>query len=537
MHTLIALLVVLGPSLMLALLFISNHWADRHPQTMNRIGGTAAIAALTASLFAVSGYLYTGRVDQNIAGLDIYFDSLSATMLVLVAAIGTIVIRYARNYLDGDPGHGHFQKWLGITVGSVLILVVSGNLIQFTLAWMATSLSLHRLLLFYPERPAARIAAHKKFVISRLGDISLIAAMFAIYQAFGSLHFSEIFAAADAYRWPYADESGTYLTWAGFALVLGAALKSAQFPFHSWLPEVMETPTPVSALMHAGIINAGGFLIVRMSHVMVLTPAALNLLAVIGAVTALFGALAMLTQTNIKKSLAFSTIGQMGFMMLQCGLGAFSSAILHIVAHGLYKAHAFLSSGSIVDIAKSSWTPAPRAGRHPGELLLAFFAASLLTYFCALGFGLSLAEEPGIIVLGAILQIALTYLLWNALETDTDLTQILRGIGLAAGAGVAYFSLQILFMHLLNDAIATVAPARGVFSWLLLATVLACFIWVLMLQVQFPGPAANRVWQAAYVHFYNGFYISSLANRLLQRIWPDRGSQPSMRSPSARQDH
>ena len=293
MNLALALLTLSGPLLLLLSGVVPNAWCDRRPNLMRRLFTGAAHIALLTSLIAVAGFLNLGRVDRSLVGLEIYLDALSAIMLLLVAGIGTVVIRYSRRYLDGDPGQGHFFKWLALTIGAVLVLVISGNLIQFTLAWMATSLSLHRLLLFYPERAGARLAARKKFVISRLGDLCLIGAMLLIYHAFGSLHFGEIFADAELHA-RHATEglspwSGPGLFWTGLLLVFGAALKSAQFPFHSWLPEVMETPTPVSALMHAGIINAGGFLIVRMSPVMALSPTALNLLAVIGAVTALFG--------------------------------------------------------------------------------------------------------------------------------------------------------------------------------------------------------------------------------------------------------
>ncbi len=524
MSLLLALLTAGGPLLLLSTGIMPDAWCDRRPATLRRLVTGAAHAALLSSIAAVAGFLILGPVDRSLGGIEIYLDALSAIMLLLVAGIGTVVIRYSRRYLDGDPGQGRFFRWLALTIGSVLVLVISGNLIQFTLAWMATSLSLHRLLLFYPERAGARQAAHKKFVISRLGDLCLAGAMLLIYGTFGSLHFGEIFADAELHARHVAEGlspwSGGGLFWAALLLVFGAALKSAQFPFHSWLPEVMETPTPVSALMHAGIINAGGFLIVRMSPVMVLSPTALNLLATIGAATALFGALAMLTQTSIKKSLAFSTVGQMGFMMLQCGLGAFSSAILHIVAHGLYKAHAFLSSGSIIDIAKASWVPTPRASRHPGELPLAFAAALAITWFTATLLDVTLAEEPGIVLLGAILQIALTYLLWNSLAGQIGLAQILRGLSLAILVGASYFSLQVAFAHLLQGTVTSIVPARGLFDWLLPVAVLVAFMGVLLMQVRFPGDAAGRLWQAAYVHVHNGFYVSTLANRLLQRFWP-----------------
>lgn len=525
MLTFVTLSSLMGPGLLCILGLFPGSIANRHVATLNKLAGATAIAVLASAASAAAAFLgLDSPLEQHIGGITVYLDALSISMLLLVAFIGAVVINYSRHYLDGEPQQGRFIKWLALTVGSVLLLVISGNLIQFTLCWMATSLCLHQLLLFYPDRPAARLAAHKKFVISRIGDICLIIAMFAIYQSFGSLSFGAIFENAHAQQLATlngtAYSSGFMLHLAGFGLVLGAALKSAQFPFHSWLPEVMETPTPVSALMHAGIINAGGFLVIRMSHVLTLTPAALNVLAVIGSVTALFGSLVMLTQTSIKKSLAFSTVGQMGFMMLQCGLGAFSSALLHIVAHALYKAHAFLSSGSTVEIAKAAWQAPVRTERSANELGLAFALALLVTLATATLLGVSIGEEPGIVMMGAILQLALTYLLWNTLESRADAAQIVKALGLVIAVSMLYFALQTGFMQLFQDSLAVAPPLGGGFHVLLLITVLLGFTGVLLLQTQFPGTSANRIWQAAYVHFYNGFYISALANRLLKRYWP-----------------
>ena len=240
---------------------------------------------------------------------------------------------------------GQYFAWTGFTIGAVSLMVISGNLLMFVVCWVMTSLGLHQLLLHYGHRPAAQRAAWTKFTISRIGDAALLAAIVVIYSEFKTLHFAELFAAVGSS--PDAATAATSV--AGFLLIVGAITKSAQFPFHTWLPQTMETPTPVSALMHAGIVNAGGYLIIRTSPMVSLTPWALSLLAVIGGVTACFAAVVMLTQTSVKKSLAYSTIAQMGFMMLQCGLGAFSAAMLHIVAHSLYKAYAFLSSGNVIE--------------------------------------------------------------------------------------------------------------------------------------------------------------------------------------------
>lgn len=511
-----------APVLLMLAGFVAWVWRQARPQTITAVCGALSIAALLVALLAATGVFLNGRIEASVAGVMLYVDRLAAIMLVLVAFIGAVVIRYSRHYLDGDPGQRRFFQWLSWTVAAVLLLVIAGHFAVFVLAWIVTSLCLHQLLLFYPERPGAHVAARKKFVVSRLGDIALILAAAGLYQVFNTLEFSALFSAQST------GDHEAMLTASAFALVLGAVMKSAQFPFHSWLPEVMETPTPVSALMHAGIINAGGFLVIRMSPILVQAPAALHLLAVIGTITALFGSLVMLTQTSIKKSLAFSTVGQMGFMMLQCGLGAFSSALLHIVAHALYKAHAFLSSGSVVDIARAAWAPPVRDSRHPGELLLAFIAALALTVGGASLFDLTLAEEPGIVMLGAILQIALTYLLWNALAHHAGPWQMIKALTIAAGVSLLYFALQTVFLHLLMGDVAGPMPIDSVFDGVLLIAVLGGFFTILMLQIQYPGPTAAWVWQAAYVHTYNGFYISTLVNRLLDRCWP-KNRHPSHR--------
>ena len=191
-------------------------------------------------------------------GIGLYFDSLSAIMLLLVSFLGSVVIRFSVNYLAGDPAQGRFIRWLCLTIGSVLVLCISGNLLMFTLAWVATSLSLHKLLTFYPERPAAMLAAKKKFLISRLGDACLIGALVATWNCFGTWQFSEMFAAADAER--AAGNGSVCLSVSALLLVIGALLKSAQFPFHSWLPDTMEAPiaTPwagVFATHTGGIVS------------------------------------------------------------------------------------------------------------------------------------------------------------------------------------------------------------------------------------------------------------------------------------------
>ena len=493
---------------------------------MVRAARTAAAVAFVAALVAAVAYFIAdttgpaGGVAFGAAevGLTVYYDALTAIMALLVAFVGVIVIDYSRNYLDGDPQQGRFIKWLCLTLTAVLTLIISGNLLQFTLAWVATSLSLHQLLVFYGDRRAARLAARKKFIASRLGDVCLIVSMGLIYSMWGSLDFGTIFAAANEAH--QTGEAPAGLHWVAMFLVIGAMMKSAQFPFHGWLTEVMETPTPVSALLHAGIINGGGFLILRLSDVVSLSVPALQMLAVVGGFTAIFGSVVMLTQNSVKVSLAWSTIAQMGFMMLQCGLGAFSAAALHIVAHSLYKAHAFLTSGSVIDLSRSSWVAQPHGKPHPARLALALGGAVGLTWGVSLAFGASLTEAPGVFALGAILVMGVMHLVANAIDERPSFFVIVRGIGLAVGVAVVYFGLQAGFEQLMTGSLPPKASVRGPFDLALVTLVVVMFGAVTVLQNTMPYRMHDARWRAMYVHLFNGLYVNAATNRLVQRIWP-----------------
>lgn len=317
----------------------------------------AIVAALaSAVLLAMQGPGDSPLLGLAGIGLSIRLDAVSISMLLLVSFIGWIVVRYAATYLDGEPRQGAFAGWLCLTLAAVLLLVLAGNLVQLAAAWIATSLALHRLLLFYPDRVAARRAARKKFVTARIGDAALAGAAAVLTIRFGTTDIAAILHAART-----AGGDG-FVSAASGLLAVAALLKSAQFPAHGWLTEAMEAPAPVSALLHAGVINAGGFLLIRFADVVVLAPGVLAVLVAVGGFTAIFGGLAMLTQPAVKTSLAWSTVAQMGFMILECGLALFPLALLHILAHSLYKAHAFLASGGAVDTVAAIRRPGP--GRH-----------------------------------------------------------------------------------------------------------------------------------------------------------------------------
>jgi NAD(P)H-quinone oxidoreductase subunit 5 len=442
-----------------------------------------------------------------------------------VSFIGVIVVAYSRNYLAGDPGHVRFTGMLCLTLSAVLMVILSGNVFLFTLAWIATSMGLHRLLVFYPERPAAHLAARKEFLASRAGDACLLIALILLYRIAGSLDYTDIFNAMRELHDHGGATGGTHAI--ALLLVVTAMLKSAQFPLHGWLIEVMETPTPVSALLHAGIVNAGGFLILRFSDVIAVSLPALNTLAVLGGFTALFGSVVMLTQTSVKVSLAYSTIAQMGFMMLECGLGAFSAALLHILAHSLYKAHAFLSSGSVIDIARGSWTPSALGKPHPARLIIAIGGVLLITLAISSVFGATLTEKPGVFALGSVLVMSLIHMVASSIDERPNSYVIGRALLLCGAAAGLYFGLQRGAEILMANTLPATQAIRGPMGVAAITLVVFAFATIVFLQGVVPRRARDTRWQALYAHVANGLYVNTLANRLVIQFWPGRPVKPS----------
>ena len=520
-----AALAAAGPLLLVAFGLLPAAWLDRRGVLAARAGAAAALVALGLALASAVRLAVVGPAEVPLASagrfhFGVYLDNLSALALILVSFLLAVVARYSVHYLAGDPAQGRFMKWLCLTGASVLTVLLADNLVQFALAWSATSWSLHQLLLFYPDRTGAVLAARKKFIISRAGDACLLAVIGLVHARFHTWDFSALFAAAGKLADAGLPANDSAISAIGFLLVAGAMLKSAQFPFHSWLPDTMETPTPVSALMHAGIINAGGYLIIRLHPLVTLSPAALTALAVFGAFTGLFASLVMLTHASVKRALAFSTVAQMGFMMLECGLGAFSLAMLHLIAHSLYKAHAFLASGSTVKLARSAWVPVGRPRAHPLTLLAAFGLAALLLTAGARILGADFHHEAGLPVLGCVLAMALGYGLWNLWAASLSLPLAAAGTVLSGGILGAYFGLHRLFEHLLG---VNVWENSQLGSWpgtALLVALLALFFLVLTVQTELPEWSQRPLFQRIYVHARNGFYFNTLANRAVTALWP-----------------
>jgi len=517
------ILPLLTPLPVLAPILLPRRVANRLGPLAGRLVISLAFLSLALCLLSCIALVFVGTpIHESFLeiapfGITVYFDVVSSIMLLLVACLAVVVTSYSLNYLHGNPDQGRFFKWLSVTIGSVLLLIVSGNLGLFTASWMAISLSLHQLLTFYGHRQGAMMAARKKYLFSRLGDVCLFVALGIAWKEFGSFDYTKLFAAAAA---------GTTLPLQVFAFLLVAAamLKSAQFPFHGWLPDTMETPTPVSALMHAGIINAGGFLIIRFSPLVALSPGALELLAAVGGFTALFASLVMITQTSVKRALGFSTVAQMGFMMLQCGLGAFAIALLHIVAHSLYKAHAFLASGSVIDQCRDAGEPPTRTYLGLRGCLFSFLGAGVLVWMFSPLAGVTHWGDPGEAGLLLILTIAIAQLLWNWWSAAPSPWGTLLGI--AAGAGICGVSIAL---HEATRSLVghAVAPERFFpLAWPIAILTVLAFLLLALRAFLPPSWVSTPVGQSLFVHAYNGFYANTIANRVLNKIVPIKGDHP-----------
>ena len=484
----------------------------RRPRLLSKLAEAAALVALVAALVSAAGLIILGPgvspvIGIQAVGLSVSLDAVSNMMLLLVTFIGWVVVRYAGTYLDGEARQGAFTGWLCMTLASVLLLVSAGNLVQLMLAWIATSLFLHRLLLFYPDRVSAQRAARKKFVTARFGDVALLGAVALLAAAYGTTDIATILKAARA------GEGGSLAVGAASLLALAAMLKSAQFPTHGWLTEVMETPTPVSALLHAGVINAGGFLLIRFADVMLLAPGVLAVLVMVGGFTALFGSLVMLTQPAVKNSLAWSTVAQMGFMIFECGLALFPLALLHIVAHSLYKAHSFLASGGAVERVAAIRRPGPVAIPRAGAVGRAFLSALVIYILVGLCFGLT-HKSPQAVALGAILIFGVAYMLAQGFADAAPKALTQRTAVYAVATSIGYFALQMAATSL-TAGVLPATPSPRPLEWALIVLAVLSFGLVAIVQAMFPLWAYHPAAAGLRVHLSNGFYANAVFNRLV----------------------
>ena len=321
-----------------------------------------SIAALLSmyALFDVvqNGNVQTIRVMEWVSSGSLNFDwafkidTLTAVMLVVVNVVSALVHIYSIGYMAHDPHNPRFFAYLSLFTFAMLMLVTADNLVQMFFGWEGVGLASYLLIGFWYERPAANAAAIKAFVVNRIGDFGFMLGILATFMVFGTVYLDDIFAAVPAFAgtsFTFLDYNVDIITTIAILLFIGAMGKSAQLGLHTWLPDAMEGPTPVSALIHAAtMVTAGVFLVARMSPLFEYAPIALNMVVIVGASTAFLTATIGLVQNDIKRVIAYSTCSQLGYMFFALGLSAYGAAIFHLFTHAFFKALLFLGSGSVI---------------------------------------------------------------------------------------------------------------------------------------------------------------------------------------------
>ena len=319
--------------------------------TIAAIGGSLALSiwALFAVMAAphheipVPDITWVVIEDGVTIHLGIIMDSLTAVMLIVVTVVSLMVQIYSQGYMHGDPGYHRYYAWMSLFTASMIGLVIADNLLFMFVFWEMVGLCSYLLIGFWFHKPSAANAAKKAFIVTRLGDFGFLAGILLLYLNTGTFDIHELHELAIA-----GALAGTVLTWAALGIFAGAVGKSAQFPLHVWLPDAMEGPTPVSALIHAAtMVAAGVFLVARMFPLFEHSTTALTTVAIIGGITAIFAASMGLVMNDIKRVLAYSTISQLGYMMLGLGAGGVAIGIFHLFNHAFFKALLFLGSGSV----------------------------------------------------------------------------------------------------------------------------------------------------------------------------------------------
>jgi NAD(P)H-quinone oxidoreductase subunit 5 len=464
-----------------------------------RLGATAALLGAAAAAI--------GLVGSCVAGVPAG-DGQGAVMALLVTFLGWVIVGFSRRYLRGEPGQRRYLLALLITLAAVTVVAVTRHFGLLVVAWSVSSLGLHSLLTFYPDRPAAQIVAHKKFIASRCAELCLVGALALIHSETMALDFARI-----AHHVATLDSLPWTLHAAAALIALAALLKSAQLPVHGWLIQVMEAPTPVSALLHAGIVNVAGFVLIRLADLLSVAPVAQALLVLVGASTAVLAGLVTTTRISIKVRLAWSTCAQMGFMLLECGLGLYDLAMLHIVAHSLYKAHAFLTTGESVQATRVR-DFAPAAAMAPGarallaRLGLGALAAAALVQVSLLAWQrwLPRFEIPWVALW--IVSIGLAPLFWGA--------QGMSGIGRAAVRVLVLTQAYVLW-HL---AFLQFTPLPIAAPPVLVAFAAAAFAGLYGLQGWFLARPGGRLATRVYPWAYAGFYLDERFTRTVFHLWP-----------------
>ncbi len=306
---------------------------------------------------------------------QLYLDPLSAVWLLVITGVGALIHVYSIGYMGDDPGQPRFFAFLNFFIFSMLLLVLAGNLAVLLIGWALVGLASYFLIGFWYQRPTAVAAAKKAFVMNTLGDVGILIGLALLYFHYHTVGYTHLFAAFSRAR-----PGSAFFEWSAFLLYLGAMAKSAQFPLHMWLADAMEGPTPVSALIHAAtMVTAGVYLMARLYPLLRLAPVTHELVGVIAAFTCIFAASIAFFQQDIKKVLAYSTLSQLGYMLLGVGVGAYTAGVFHFMTHAFFKAALFLAAGSVIHALNAEQDLSKMGGlwRKMPWTMAAFLAATL----------------------------------------------------------------------------------------------------------------------------------------------------------------
>ncbi|ROT44703.1 NADH-quinone oxidoreductase subunit L [Pusillimonas sp. NJUB218] len=432
---------------------------------------------------------------------------VSVVMLILITFIGLVIVKYSQNYLQGEPRRYRYYAALTGVLLSVAVTVTADHLLVFLAGWVAISFSLHALLRFYPDRPRAALAAHKKFLFARLAELFLLAAFLLLHHEHGTWQISVI---AQHYL---DNDASTAGQWAAVLIAMAALIKCAQLPFHGWLMQVVEAPTPVSALLHAGVVNMGGYLLIVFGPLLLQSTSAQALVIAVAGASVVLAALSMATRISVKVRLAWSTCAQMGFMLIECAMGLFELALLHLVAHSCYKAFAFLNSGSAVQAYRLTQM-SPAAAVRAWVWFPALLVGAGLAGAGALASGGQGPAGPWVL-LGLALAVLVAQRSSVAVKGG-----MLYATFVAALIAALYVGQKVLFGHWVHG----VPVAVGLWADIALIALTALLFAGHLLLVHGPDTPLGRNFQR---WLFAGLYLDEWATRITLRVWPVQLPVPS----------
>lgn len=437
---------------------------------------------------------------------------LSATLAVLVQGLAGVIASYSGRYLQGDvqglAGQRRYTAALAGVLASVQMLLLADHWVLLIAAWAAVGACLQHLLCFYADRPFALLAAHKKRLADRLADGLLLGAATLAWQEAGSGSLSQL--AQHAAQQTAQGAVAPGLQASAVLLVLAVILRTALLPVHGWIIQVMEAPTPVSALLHAGVVNLGGLVLIRQSSLIEASPVARWLLVGMGVITALLAGMVMMTRISIKVRLAWSTVAQMGFMVMECGLGLYTLAALHLLGHSLYKAHAFLASSSTVQQTRLQQLRGQAVPATWSLLMAPALTLAVVVAIQALLALMSIHSWPWWWTV--VLALAWAPLLWAPAHAQAGRSiAMVLGAGTALVAGLAVLATLAHTLPLgLNEAPFDTA------GWLVALAMALMYAALVVLQRWPQGLSAWRRWS------YAGFYVDEVYTRITLSLWPTR---------------